>query len=983
MPRRLSLLVLALAAQTSGTTASLCYANLSASSPAAWLSSLTSSALNPFSFGSLAALPGGPLYGFCAPFSAFIPGGCASVTVPPGAVLSYGTCGLTGSFCVGATALTLLDAVNGSIVAPMVTRVSARSVIADETLGCSTAGAFCSFSEWFNNSTSSRSVVVQQACDAGSTCSGSTAWQVVLPSVDPGALLAPAPQAVPAAGPPAGSVALLFAVQNMGMVQLSIISIAGLLSSPAATLRAYAANASLASLSLPAAAAALLPSAWAPVSASASALPLALSGPSLAPNGTLLLLLSATADAFSCADSLFPTGAPQASDGTLSILQGYIISSTAPPITVGDTPIASCSLAGLSVAYVFDSSAANAPPCVIPPPPLPPAPPQPSFVISTPATLVNTLAALQAALSNLDVSNIEVSTSINLTGTALIVAQRPDGALRTLLIEGTHACARANPATPLCVLDAGGASRVVSVGGGAAGAGPVSLTLSYLQLQNGASQGGIGGCVSVTCPGCSLTVSGSVFTGCSADAGGAIALAVSGTDADATASTVNFTASGTTFTQCLAMVGGAVAQRGGMMQLANTTFVHNIAAGISNSYNPAMLLGGYFNASSAVQAAWAGLMGPSGGAVAMVGLQLAAASGCTFDSNVAFTTDHLVGGSEIAGGTPFSRGGALYAIDVVLLTMNNGQVMHNSADAGGGAYISTAVFPIAADSWSLFTQTNVTNNTARLGMGGGLVVNTAQLNVTGGTIAFNSAAGRGGGGVSVFSGLAHFVSSSLSSNVAPRGDGGAVILIAGAEASFTHCTLQANIVGGSAGFSAGNIGGGGGVACVSCASLVLLNCSLFSNSAGSDAQTSGGAILAAYCSSPVCLTVAGSNLVGNSAAAGGALAALECTVLVTGSTLSANTALLLGGGAVQHTQYQASQRASLMISNCSFVSNQAVTLGGAVYSYGSTFFSLNATAFTSNLATSNAAAGGAIAALGVGTMTSDGCTFIKRRGAHR
>jgi hypothetical protein len=100
------------------------------------------------------ALPAGSAYaadgvdeGWCPPFAfagAAPAATCSNVSaVPPGGVLSYGTCALPGAACTGATALSLRDADSGAVV-DAVSRVALNSTVAALSQGC-VLGVRCSY----------------------------------------------------------------------------------------------------------------------------------------------------------------------------------------------------------------------------------------------------------------------------------------------------------------------------------------------------------------------------------------------------------------------------------------------------------------------------------------------------------------------------------------------------------------------------------------------------------------------------------------------------------------------------------------------------------------------------------------------------------------------------------------------------------------------------------------------------------------------
>jgi hypothetical protein len=88
--------------------------------------------------------------GWCAPYASLpgmmAPTLCGGISVPPGAVLSFGTCALPGASCSGATSLTLLQA-DGLLPLRSVDRVALNSSLAALWLGC-VLGARCSYGAW-------------------------------------------------------------------------------------------------------------------------------------------------------------------------------------------------------------------------------------------------------------------------------------------------------------------------------------------------------------------------------------------------------------------------------------------------------------------------------------------------------------------------------------------------------------------------------------------------------------------------------------------------------------------------------------------------------------------------------------------------------------------------------------------------------------------------------------------------------------------
>ena len=84
--------------------------------------------------------------GSCEPFAAMGAAGgatCGGISVPPGAVLAYGTCALPGAACTGATQLQLTDAAAHALTSP-ISRVALNSSLSALAQGC-VLGVKCSY----------------------------------------------------------------------------------------------------------------------------------------------------------------------------------------------------------------------------------------------------------------------------------------------------------------------------------------------------------------------------------------------------------------------------------------------------------------------------------------------------------------------------------------------------------------------------------------------------------------------------------------------------------------------------------------------------------------------------------------------------------------------------------------------------------------------------------------------------------------------
>ena len=308
-----------------------------------------------------------------------------------------------------------------------------------------------------------------------------------------------------------------------------------------------------------------------------------------------------------------------------------------------------------------------------------------------------------------------------------------------------------------------------------------------------------------------------------------------------------------------------------------------------------------------------------------------AASGATVD---------ILTGSTISGNT---GGGAINLLSGSTLTMSGGTISGNTSTTGGGA------INMAAGSIADISGGTITGNSSSTGGGAiNLASNTATLNLTGGTISYNTATGTADGGAIFVTSAAAAANravvtisdTTFSNNTAAGGSGGAIYLSNWATLNLTDCTFTANVAG-----SGGAIGSNNNV-------TVNLQGSHGNQLTGNQATNSGGAIAIGTTST---LTAnAGTNFSGNSAATGGAISTgTNSTVTITGATIQSNSATTNGGGMIVASGTQ------ITLNGTTVEHNTAGNDGGGIYlsqGYGKLQITGNS-AFTNNTATT---AGGAI-----------------------
>ena len=856
--------------------------------------------------------------------------------------------------------------------------------------GCVSGGRFCSFDEWYNNALAPRFVTLQPSCTGDSDCSGSPAWRIAMSQSD---AFAPAP--APAPAPTVAVNALLFSIafspaasallQAAGVSAFTLRSIAGDAIPGGATLQVWTAasqNPSWAGLPAAAAAASWTQSGTSAVNGtSGSATTLMLSGPPSVSVGTgagALLVLVKVAGQLLCANTLAPGAAntPLHDDGFVVVSQGaavgLIAGGAAAPAVNATATATPCAWAALQLTYSYNYNATSVaiatatasaaglplPPAACPVSPSPP-PPAAALPTTTPVALALLLADMQAAVANPNVTRVVVGANMALGGAPLVIASGTGGAPRALIIEGTSSSACAPE--PMCVLDAGFSSRVIIAGEG------VSLTLTALVIRNGvAPQGGNGGCVAISCnSSCSLVVSQATLHHCYAagGAGGALALTPWSTSFGAALPNANVTISNSVLSKNVAAAGGAVAVRGASVKMVGVSFFRNKAVAAASDANLASLVGGR---SGAPGDPFAVLSGPSGGAVALLGIPMSASfTSCVFQSNRATTVDIVSGSSTANIDVPQARAGGVFAVDVASVTVVGSTFIGNSASFGGAVYVTIAALPLANSTSIILRSSAFTGNTAQIGTGGAAMVDNANTAFINCSLNGNVAGGFGGGGIAFLACSTSVTSCSLLNNSAPMGDGGAIAMYEGAVLNVTNSNLVGNFAGGD---SSGYYGGGGGIACLSCMSVAVSNSTFVGNSAASVASVlstgiGGGAIFAV--DAAYALTLSATSFSNNTAAAGGAVS-VSCTSLsALGSSFTANIATTTHGGALFTSCTANSVNMALQLITTTFTGNNAAVSGGAVAVFGATTADFLNAVFTQNSASSLSPLGGALALFNV------------------
>jgi hypothetical protein len=891
--------------------------------------------------------------GWCAPYTSSAGANatrCTGVTVPGGAVLAFGTCALPGAACTGATLLQLWDVtppladevIDLTLVpAPVavVSRVDLSSGAAAVALGC-VLGARCSYGapccaaprgargaararvgrgrraharrvvatdaagalpqkralplaragEWRNPSLAPAAVEVAQSCAGQAACAGVVAWSVVASNAS---TLPPAP---PATTPGVAFTATpKLAVNFTGLAGAarngSLVTVWGRSARSPFTLNALSNSSRWTKL---------FNGTW------NAATGVTFTTPLVAPagNATGLVVLSLAAGApLTCAHTLAGDGVALMSDSVLSVSQGGALTAFNSTGLTG----AACAWQGLTLRYRTVAACS--------PPPAPPAPDVPLY--ST--MLVLSLGDLLRALAEPSVTSVVVDAHIALNGTELTAALNVNGT-RTLVIEGSNACHREPPGTPLCSISAGGLSRVFRVTEG------VSLSLGHLLLRDGlAPAGGFGGCVLADCAACALDMDQMRVSACAAPGAGGGGVAVMGGGA---LRAVDLEADGNVAAVGAGLFASGVAQ----LQLSGSAFHDNVARGAAHDMPPA--------ASGLLDAPGAG-----GGGVALFGVA-GAVTGCTFQRNAASTKDIVLVSNP---GVEQARGGGLLVFRS-RVAISGCTLDGNTASYGGGVYVEESAASLAA--------CTLTGNLATLGDGGALFAKdiVGTVAVSDSVVTGNAAGGHMGGGVAVINASLTVSRSVLTANAAADGCGGAIGLDVGAS-----LLLQGGSV-----VDGNSASRGGGLCCIQCADMRAADSFLRDNAA----TLAGGAMHVSW--TPTALQ--NTTLARNAAPEGGAIAAVSAALTVSGCALSNNRATVTHGGAIFHDSTDEGGE-ELTVMRSTLANNTAAAAGGACAAFASATALFTQCTFFNNSITAAAPTGGALMSLNVASLVLANCTF--------
>jgi hypothetical protein len=746
-------------------------------------------------------------------------------------------------------------------------------------------------------------VTVAERCYGDSVCTGVVAWNLVSTIPTP-------------AAPSKGIAFLVNATRAATLTSLGGSATAG------AVVTIYALNGSAFTPTGGVGAALSNASAWSivwgPANWTGAAVDLDTPVPLAAGSLTTLLVAISGGAKLKCTHSLGVANQTLIADATLTAMQAgvlFVAPFSLPNVTVVNQ---TCAWTGLNLTYTVVNATCAAPV----PSPSPPPPPRPDIATSAPDALVGSLDDLLRALANPNVTAIEIKAHVPLNGTALAIALDPTTSTRTLSILGTNACEPANPATPLCSVDAMGLSRVLNVTNG------VTLRLGHLAFRNGvaSSNGDSGGCIAALCTTCALTIDASSFTNCTASGYGG-GLAITGGA---------LTLSGSSFTRNSAAHGGGAYVKGGRFSVTATRFSANTARSMA-TFQPLVQVP-------------TTLLGPSGGGLKLDGTT-GALDGCTFENNTAASTDFvLVANPDL----PQARGGGLFLTSSVV-SVGASTFSRNIAFYGGGAYAynSTLALRVCA----------LSRNVATLGDGGGAYAQECKAGVTVADTMFsaNTAGGHTGGGIAVLTSPLTLQRSTFTDNTAPRGCGGG----AGLDTGATLSVQTGNAFNRNTAFD------GGAVCCVLCGSSDYSNSSLFNNVATSG---SGGAIL----SSASTTTLTNVSLFGNTAPQGGAISAISSKLVLTACSLVGNAATSTHGGAIVHTSYD-DGRQDMALINTILADNSCKAGGGAVAALSTRTLSLQTCALSNNTINSASPAGGAVLMLNVGRLFMSNCTLTDNK----
>ncbi len=244
----------------------------------------------------------------------------------------------------------------------------------------------------------------------------------------------------------------------------------------------------------------------------------------------------------------------------------------------------------------------------------------------------------------------------------------------------------------------------------------------------------------------------------------------------------------------------------------------------------------------------------------------------------------ITGSSSIAYNVASASGGGVYANPGSTITITNGAVNHNTATVvAGGIRVNGATLNLSGGTVSY----NVCDNGSDDGDGGGIFADgsdSTTVKITGGEISYNTAADCGGG---VLAGAnCHFTldGGNVVSNTATGGNGGGMYIRNGCNFELKNGSVGLE----DKGNTAGNYGGG--IYVVNNSTVTITNGNVGYNTANSF----GGGI----CIAQSTLNFSNGNIMHNTSSTnqGGGIYLNNCTFIYTGGEIYNNKSALNGGG---------------------------------------------------------------------------------------
>ena len=269
------------------------------------------------------------------------------------------------------------------------------------------------------------------------------------------------------------------------------------------------------------------------------------------------------------------------------------------------------------------------------------------------------------------------------------------------------------------------------------------------------------------------------------------------------------------------------------------------------------------------------------------------------------------------------------------VTINGGEVSNNTAAGYAGGIWSEGAFTINSGKVS----GNTGNST------GGVFVR-GKFTMTGGEISGNRATAAGPGGVGVWafptptlaSYQGAYISGGIISNNSTAGSSGGGLYLCG-TGEITGGTISGNT---SASY-------GGGVYFAAKSIYSISNCTITGNKSGNGGGIYLYSTAAEVAADPATASVTISNTIvsNNEAALGAGIFSWDCTMVLTGSTISGNKASSNGGGIYL---YKSALAPTFTISNTTISGNEAVR-GGGIYTADLSTLTLTSVRFSANDAT--------------------------------